>query len=227
MVVLLLILTVFLCVLVDWVGHRDEYRVTDTLLPFPENREPAPSIQTAGFHLQSDRLLHPGHSWVMQEGPARVRVGIDDFARRLVGGIDFVDLPKVGDRVVQGKPAWVLHNGNRRVPMLSPITGEVVAVNPRIRTDAGLVKTASYTEGWLFSVRSPDLRTSLNNLLGGDLLKKWLEASSSRLRLRVNPMPHISFPDGGTVIEDISTVVDEERWKNLVREFLLTEPEVM
>ena len=76
------------------------------------------------------------------EGPDLVRVGVDDFARKLVGRVEGVELPRVGDKVVQGEPAWVLQRGDRRASMLSPFSGEVVEVNPRVAEDPSVVQAS-------------------------------------------------------------------------------------
>src|SRR5574337_656230 len=50
----------------------------------------------AGFGLPSHLLYHPGHTWALAESPNLVRVGLDDFAARLMGKIASVILPPRG-----------------------------------------------------------------------------------------------------------------------------------
>ena len=108
--------------------------------------------------------------------------------------------------------------------MLSPMSGQVVEVNPLVREDGSAVETDPYGEGWLFVVRTPDLRANLSNLLSGNLVARWLEEVSARLRVWLTGGLSLSFPDGGTAVEDLSAVVDETTWKEMIREFLLTDP---
>ena len=64
------------------------------------------------FHLPLEGMyFHQGHSWAKPEGDNVVRVGIDDFAQKLVGKIDAIKLPQVGSQVSQGEKAWSLQVG--------------------------------------------------------------------------------------------------------------------
>ena len=73
-------------------------------------------------------------------------------------------------------------------------------------------------------VRADDAKASLNNLLSGDLIRRWMEDVGARLRLQLSGGMSLSFADGGTSVDDFSGNLDPAEWDNLVREFLLTEP---
>ena len=57
------------------------------------------------FSLPEGLFYHQGHSWVMPQGAELVKVGVDDFAQRLVGKSNKISLPKVGSRIEQGDVA--------------------------------------------------------------------------------------------------------------------------
>ena len=63
------------------------------------------------FHLPERLYYHQGHSWALPEQGDLVRVGIDDFAQKLVGKIDAIQLPPVGSQVTQGEKGWSLPCG--------------------------------------------------------------------------------------------------------------------
>ena len=226
MVVLLVVLTLLLFLLVDWLTRRKGLEALENPAEASGMTRPialSEAIYVGGFRMQREMAFHPGHGWALIESPLRARVGIDDFAAKLVGKIDDIELPKVGDRVVQGQTAWVLHHKGREAPMLSPVSGEVVAINPRIEQDKGIIQSDPFSEGWLFSVHSQDLRVDFNNLLRGDLPRKWLELISAHLRVRLHGGLTLSLPDGGVAMEGLCSDIDEERWKEVIQEFLLTE----
>lgn len=225
MVPILVVLTIVLFLLADWIlGHRVDQEETAAPAAAPPGWTPDLStpIQVAGFKVQMEMSFHPGHSWAFEEAPAHARVGLDDFAQRLIGNFDSVTLPEIGDRVVQGKPACAFVKGDRHASVLSPVTGEVVAVNERLRAEPRLLSEAPYADGWLFSVRSPDIGTSFNNLLKGDLVRKWMETTAAQLRAQWNHGFALSFPDGGPAVADIGALANEEQWKRIIKEFLLT-----
>src|SRR4030065_434149 len=64
-----------------------------------------------------------GYGRVKAGNEGVVTVGLDDFAQKLVGKVDFIDLPSVGSRLAQGEKGWVLRAGAQAIPMLSPLDG--------------------------------------------------------------------------------------------------------
>ena len=62
-----------------------------------------------GISLPGGYYLHPGHTWVKIEDNNYVRIGIDDFANRLLGQFNRIEAPLTGKEVSQNKPslrAW-------------------------------------------------------------------------------------------------------------------------
>ena len=45
-------------------------------------RKPVPVV--AGFEIPEHMRYHPGHAWALSESPNLVRVGMDDFAAKLL-----------------------------------------------------------------------------------------------------------------------------------------------
>ena len=68
-----------------------------------EAREASPEI-VAGFDLPANRYYHRGHTWARIEYGGRVRVGLDDFALRLLGPADSIEMPKLGAAVRPAQP---------------------------------------------------------------------------------------------------------------------------
>src|SRR3989304_2852889 len=76
-----------------------------------------------GVLLHPGLFYHPGHTWVMPQGNGMVRIGLDDFGRRLVDGVQGVELPREGARVRQGEAAVQLDCGQKRARLPSPVDG--------------------------------------------------------------------------------------------------------
>jgi glycine cleavage system H lipoate-binding protein len=223
MVVLLLIATCAVCVLVDWLIHRKEALEAD-VAAIPPRRAVGEPVFAGGFRIQPELAYHPGHAWVRQESHDTARVGLDDFGCRLIGPVDRIDLPARGARLVQGQEALSVTKGGRRISAIAPVTGRVIAVNEEAIGAPELLSRDPYSRGWLMVVQSRDLKTCLNNLLSGDLVRRWMEDVSARLRGFLPGGTAYSFPDGGAAVDDISAVVDGQTWEKMVAEFMLTRP---
>jgi glycine cleavage system H protein len=227
MVVILVVLTFAVCMFADWLIHRKEvHKAPPVWVRSAEDFKKALStpISVEGFRIQQEMAYHLGHTWAIPEGIDRVRVGIDDFAQHLMGHISNLRLPKVGDRVVQGMEALALERETRNAVLMSPMTGRVVAVNSLVRNHPDVIRNDPYGSGWLLIVQTQDLQANLNNLLSGELVRRWMEDACVRLRVLLSDRTTLSFQDGGMLIKDFSAHLDDSKWDVLVQTFFLAAP---
>ena len=66
---------------------------------------PLDVLNVQGFRMPQGYYFHTGHTWVRIEENADVSIGLDDFALRLLGPLDRIEAPLIGNRVYQGKPS--------------------------------------------------------------------------------------------------------------------------
>lgn len=151
-----------------------------------------------------------------------VRIGLDDFAARLAGKVDAIELPARGRWLRQGEKGWTLTRGEHRFQMLSPIEGEVIDVNMEALKNASLVHDDPFGAGWLVTVHAPAADANLKNLLKGRLAQRWMEESVAALNSKIDGRAGVYLQDGGHAVPDVLTQVAEERWDALLREFFLS-----
>lgn len=174
------------------------------------------------FLLPQELYYHQGHSWAMPQASDLVKVGVDDFAQKLVGKTDTIDLPQIGSRIEQGKVGWKLGVASRTIDMLSPVTGDVVAVNKDILNEPDLINQDPYGKGWLVMVKPHSMDANVKNLLTGRLATAWMEATTDALRQRMGGELGVVYQDGGLPVAGIAKALSPEEWDKLAREFLLT-----
>ena len=174
------------------------------------------------FRLARDVAYHPGHAWARAAGDGRVTVGLDDFAQKLVGPMKAIELPPVGTRLAAGEPAWRLRVDGKAVDMISPVDGVVTEVNPAVLASTDVARHDPYGEGWLLKLDAPRFEANRRGLLTGKLARTWLEEATNALRLRMAPDLGLALQDGGMPVDGIAHALDEERWDEVAREFLLS-----
>lgn len=97
----------------------------------------------------------PEHEWVAIEGGV-ASVGITDFAQQALGDVVYVSVPAPGTAVTAGEPFGEVESTKSVSDLYSPVDGEVIAANPEIDDDPGLVNTDPYGAGWLLRIRLAD-----------------------------------------------------------------------
>lgn len=191
----------------------------------PQAQKPIPEVAmniVGGFQAPANLAYHTGHAWAAKDSARTVRVGLDDFAARVVGSIDQIDLPSRGRWLRQGERGWTIARGNHRFDMLSPIEGEVIDVNPEVLRDPSLAHRDPFGAGWLMTINAPGIEGNMKNLLYGRLAQRWMEESVSSLHTRLNPGSEARLQDGGRAIDDVLSLVPEPEWEKFVRESLLS-----
>jgi glycine cleavage system H protein len=175
------------------------------------------------FSIPEGLYYHQGHSWIMPQGAELVKVGVDDFAQKLVGKSNRINLPKVGSRIEQGDVGWKFGIDAKMIDMLSPVSGDVVAVNKDIVKNPNLVNQDPYGKGWLMMVKPDNQRAAVKNLLTGKLAKAWMEKTADTLRERMGGDLGVVYQDGGLPISGIAKALAPDEWDKMASEFLLTQ----
>nr|WP_245574264.1 glycine cleavage system protein GcvH [Desulfovirgula thermocuniculi] len=112
------------------------------------------------------------HEWLLVEG-GRGRVGITDYAQESLGDVVYVELPGVGDKVVQGEPFGVVESVKAASDLYAPVSGVVVEVNEALKESPELVNRDPYGEGWMILVEMAD-EGELEKLLTAEEYEKLL-----------------------------------------------------
>ena len=121
-------------------------------------------VWVSGYLVPEGVHYHRGHTWARQIAPDTAVVGLDDFARRLIGPVSRTKLPEPGAWLRSGDHAARLGVGERMAELVSPIEGEVVETNAQLESTPGLASSDPYGRGWLFKIKAPDLARNFGNL---------------------------------------------------------------
>jgi glycine cleavage system H protein len=92
------------------------------------------------------------HEWVLIEGD-QARIGITDHAQKELGDIVYVDLPKVGTHVEQGKPIGSVESVKAVSDIFAPVSGEVVEVNSGLGDAPEKLNADPHGEAWLVKIK--------------------------------------------------------------------------
>jgi glycine cleavage system H protein len=92
------------------------------------------------------------HEWVRLSGDAG-QVGITDYAQSELGDIVYVDLPRVGAQLEQGKVMGSVESVKAVSDIYSPVSGEVIEINDALATAPEKLNESPHGDGWLVKIR--------------------------------------------------------------------------
>lgn len=223
MTVILMLLTLTAFLTIDYFLSRGKAPAlaTEKAVDFVPSAAAAEPVWVGGYQLPEDLRYHPGHMWVRALSPTMAAIGVDDFARRLIGGANSVSLPEVGTRLTAGRPTFHMSTDAGGANLVAPLSGEVVDVNPQLEAHPDLVTDEPYGRGWLCTIKSHDLAAGLRNLLNGSTARRWTEDARERLGMQLVALSGSVLQDGGEPVADFARRLPTEDWKRLTHEFFL------
>ena len=115
------------------------------------------------------------HEWVKVDGGIAT-IGITEHAQEQLGDVVFVELPKLGKKVVKGGEAAVVESVKAASEVYAPVSGEVVAVNTELEGDPALVNRGAEGDGWFMKVKLTD-KSELEGLMDKAAYDKFVESN--------------------------------------------------
>lgn len=186
------------------------------------SRRPAEILQVKGFDVPMDYYFHDGHSWARIESGGYIRIGMDDFALKVLGRADAYDLPLTGKELDSGKAGWGLKRKDKLADVLAPIDGVIVEVNPQVNASPSVTNRDPYGDGWLFTAYTPDIKATVKKLMPHTSSTAWISAEVGKLEAMIEDVAGPMAADGGYLTEDIYGNLPDLGWHNLTQTFLKT-----
>lgn len=183
---------------------------------------PVDVFDIKGFRIPQGYYLHEGHAWARLEESPLVRVGMDDFALRLLGPPDRIEAPLMGKEVRQGRADITVCRGSCRAKVVSPVSGVVTSVNPSLREQGSLANKDPFSGGWIMRVFARDLRQDLRNLMINNETRKFMGDEVGRLYDVIEEVGGPLATDGGYLGPDIYGSMPQLGWERLAGLFLRT-----
>jgi glycine cleavage system H protein len=102
-----------------------------------------------------DLLYHPEHDWARLDPahPGQATFGITWYAQDSLGEVVFFEPPAVGAQVTKDAPYTEVESVKAVSDVISPMSGEIVAVNEGLADQPEQINEDPYGEGWLIQVK--------------------------------------------------------------------------
>ena len=114
------------------------------------------------------------HEWIKADGGSAT-IGITEHAQQALGDIVFVELPKVGAEIAQGKSLGTVESVKAVSDIYAPASGTVTAVNEELLTAPEKINADAH-QAWIAKIKLKD-PAELNRLLSAADYEKFVAAA--------------------------------------------------
>jgi len=178
-------------------------------------------VRPGEFSIPGGVLISLGHCWATVAQDGSVKVGIDDFAKKLIGPVDDIALPNVGMTVQAGQPLFTIRQKNRRLQFHAPLSGRVTEVNQELTEDCERLDMTPYGKNWVCVIEGENLDVEVPALKIGKSAVALFQEDVDRFRKLMKDMLKTGA-DGGvdeTVYAGELQRLDDAQWEIIAREF--------
>jgi FixJ family two-component response regulator/glycine cleavage system H lipoate-binding protein len=168
------------------------------------------------FAIPGGVFIADNHTWVTIEQDGSAKTGIDDFAKKLFGDIDDIEMPNLGMKANKGSVLFSIKQKNRTLAFVSPVSGVVTKINHQLKEDIDGMKITPYETSWICSIDADNLDNELKEFYHKEI-DKYTELITD-LRSKDK-----SVATDKPLFEGELAGLDEYNWKSVVDKFFVHE----
>lgn len=116
------------------------------------------------FVIPGGVFISEGHCWAGVAQDGTVKIGLDDFAKKLIGKIDDIEFPNLGMTIAKGQPLFSVKQNKRSIKFLSPVSGVVSKTNSDLAENPELLNLSIYENNWIAAIDADKLDSELTQL---------------------------------------------------------------
>ena len=101
-------------------------------------------------------IREPGHIWIRMISENEVEIGIDDYAAKRAGEIEFIRTMQVGKQIKKNQIIGTIESGKWIGQIKAPIAGTISEKNEDLRDEPSLINSDPYGAGWVLRVEGKE-----------------------------------------------------------------------
>ncbi|MBZ0199896.1 MAG: response regulator [Ignavibacteriaceae bacterium] len=178
------------------------------------------------FSIPGGVFIDKNHTWlsINQEGIAKV--GIDDFAKKLIGKIDSVEFPNLGMNIKAGQPLFTVKQGNRSVTFNSPVTGKVSKLNTFLTDNLSALDVTPYERNWICALDTDMIDDEIKLMSIGKSAVTLFQNDIEKFKVIMKDLLKSKKEEGEYIEEDQLYVghlekLSDGNWHKVIAEFFI------
>ena len=136
-------------------------------------------------------------------------------------------MKECGEKIKKGEHLVTIIQKGKQLNIYSPLTGTITAQNKNLITNAGLLNSSPFTDGWLYIIEPINWSLEIQFMNMAEKYANWLTSEYSRLRdffasaVRVHVPAFVTIlQDGGVLRDGILAELSPEVWEDFQTKFI-------
>ena len=100
----------------------------------------------------AERKYTKEHEWIENNNGIGT-IGITNNAQEQLGDVVFFELPDINKNVTKGDQVGVVESVKAASELYSPVSGEIIEVNPELKDNPSLVNTDAENSAWFMKIK--------------------------------------------------------------------------
>ena len=174
------------------------------------------------FQIPGGVFISDGHCWANVSEDGSAKVGLDDFAKKVIGKIDAVELPNLGMTVKKGQSLFTIEQGTRNISFKSPVSGKVKEINKFINEEIDSLNVTSYDQNWICEIDTDELDSEIPTLKIGKSAVSFYQEDIERLQAlkkKTKTGKEAELEPEGLIFAGEMEKLDDISWKRFAEEF--------
>jgi glycine cleavage system H lipoate-binding protein/ABC-type phosphate transport system substrate-binding protein len=189
---------------------------------------PQPVLDTNGLHVPGGLFFDKTHTWAFMEQNGFVKVGIDDFIQHITGTITRVKMKNEGFKVKKGDLILSVIQNGKQLNLYSPVSGTIREKNSILDSNASIVNTSPYNDGWVYRIEPSNWHRENQLLFMAERHKEFIKNEFSRLKdflvvvLGADEKIYAQtiLQDGGELVDNTLSNLGPEVWEEFQSKFI-------
>lgn len=168
------------------------------------------------------------HVWAHLNRSGEAVLGIDDLLNHLVGEVEIKPVVETGSAIRKGDKLAELEKDGKKLELLSPISGKILAYNTMLLNDPSLINTEPYDSGWLAHIEPQSwIKESSDFVTGEDAVNwegeeflKFKDFMARTTQLHGEENAKLILQEGGEMIDNPLSELPQDVWTEFQKQFL-------
>lgn len=175
--------------------------------------------KSSEFAIPGGVFISKDHCWAEIDQDGNVKIGLDDFAKKIIGKIDTIDFPNLGMTTKSGQALFSIKQGKRRITFASPISGSVSQINEDLQDNIENIELSPYDQNWICKIDADNLDLELRDLKIGNAAVAFYQEDIEKYQEKIKSLDKDKNVEEEHFFKGELSTLDDYNYDKFVTEF--------